>query len=71
MLVSDEFVSFMVKKGASIGWYFNYMPVGRQPDTDLMTSPEQRAYRLKRMGELRKTQDITVADFWNDGLLTG
>ena len=71
MLVSDEFVDFMVKKGASIGWYFNYMPVGRQPDTDLMTSPEQRAYRLKRMGELRKTKDITVADFWNDGLLTG
>ncbi len=71
MLVSDEFVDFMVTKGASIGWYFNYMPVGRQPDTELMTSPEQRAYRLKRMGELRKDKDITVADFWNDGLLTG
>ena len=71
LLVSDEFVDLMVKKGASIGWYFNYMPVGREPDTDLMTTPSQRAYRWNRINELRKTKDITIADFWNDGILTG
>lgn len=71
LLVSDEFVDGMIKKGASIGWYFNYMPVGRKPDTDLMTTPEQRAFRWKRMNELRKAKDVTIADFWNDGILTG
>lgn len=71
LLVSDEFVDFMIRKGASIGWYFNYMPVGRQPDTDLMTTPAQRAYRWKRIIELRDVKDIAIADFWNDGVLTG
>jgi len=71
LLVSEEFVDMMVKKGACIGWYFNYMPVGREPDTDLMASPEQRAFRWKRINELRKTKDIAIADFWNDGILTG
>ena len=71
LLVSDEFVDLMVKKGASIGWYFNYMPVGREPDTDLMTTPAQRAYRWDRINKVRKIKDIAIADFWNDGLLTG
>jgi len=71
LLVSDEFVDMMVGKGASIGWYFNYMPVGREPDTDLMTTPSQRAYRWNRINELRKTKDVAIADFWNDGILTG
>ncbi len=71
LLVSDEFVDLMVKKGASVGWYFNYMPVGREPDTDLMTTPEQRAYRWKRLQDLKKTKDLVLADFWNDGILTG
>lgn len=71
LLVSDEFVDHMVNKGASVGWYFNYMPVGREPDTDLMTTPEQRAYRWKKLQELKKTKDIVLADFWNDGILTG
>jgi MoaA/NifB/PqqE/SkfB family radical SAM enzyme len=71
LLVTDEFVDFMVENGASIGWYFNYMPIGRQPDTKLMTSPDQRAYRWERINELRRKKDLIIADFWNDGTLTG
>ncbi|MBN1113861.1 MAG: radical SAM protein [Oligoflexia bacterium] len=71
LLVEDSFVDFWIRQGASIGWYFNYMPIGREPDTDLMNTPEQRAYRWKRINELRKTKDIVLADFWNDGTLTG
>jgi len=71
LLVSDEFVDLMIKKGASVGWYFNYMPVGREPDTTLMTTPEQRSYRWNRLQELKKVKDISLADFWNDGVLTG
>ncbi|MFO7928262.1 MAG: radical SAM protein [Candidatus Humimicrobiaceae bacterium] len=69
LVVSDEFVDLFVEKGAFIGWYFNYIPIGREPDTSLMPTPEQRDYRRKRILEIRKTKDIIVADFWNDGPL--
>ena len=31
-ICSDEFVSRMVEKGCSYGWFFQYIPVGRDPD---------------------------------------
>ncbi len=69
LVVSDEFVDFFVSKGCFIGWYFNYIPIGREPNMDLMPTPEQRDYRRKRILEIRKTKNIIVADFWNDGNL--
>lgn len=71
LVVSDEFVDFYRKKGCSLGWYFNYVPVGRVPMLDLMPTPEQRVHRRRRLLELRATRDIVLADFWNDGALTG
>jgi MoaA/NifB/PqqE/SkfB family radical SAM enzyme len=70
-IVSDEFVDFYEKKGCFIGWYFNYVPVGRHPDMDLMPTPEQRIRRRWRLLELRSKHPILLADFWNDGPLTG
>jgi MoaA/NifB/PqqE/SkfB family radical SAM enzyme len=69
LVVSDEFIDFFVKKGAFIGWYFNYVPIGREPDLDLMPTPEQRDYRRARILEIRRRNEIVVADFWNDGHL--
>lgn len=69
LVVSDELVDFFVKKGCFVGWYFNYIPIGREPNLDLMPTPEQRDYRRKRILEIRKTKNIIVADFWNDGNL--
>lgn len=71
LVVSDEFIDFFLKKGCFIVWYFNYMPVGRSPDLDLMSTPEQRSWRRKRIIELRKTKKLLLADFWNDGPLVG
>ena len=71
LIVSDEFVDFFVDKGCFLGWYFNYMPIGRNPDVDLMPTPEQRNYRRKRIIEMRKTKPIVLADFWNDGTSVG
>jgi len=71
LVTSDEFVDFYVEKGAALGWYFQYMPIGREPQLDLMPTPEQRDARLQRMLELRRTHDILLADFWNDGPLCG
>jgi len=70
-LVSDEFVDFYEKKGCFIGWYFNYVPIGRKPEVDLMPTPEQRIRRRRRLLELRRNRNIILADFWNDGPLTG
>jgi len=69
-IVSDEFVDFYVEKGIYLGWYFNYIPIGREPDMTLMPTPEQRNYRRKRILEIRDTKKVVVADFWNDGILT-
>ena len=69
LVVSDEFVDLFIEKGAFIGWYFNYIPIGKEPDMDLMPTPEQRDYRRKRIREIRKGNKIIIADFWNDGPL--
>jgi MoaA/NifB/PqqE/SkfB family radical SAM enzyme len=71
LLVSDEFIQFFADQGCFLGWYFNYLPVGRSPDMSLMPTPEQRIYRYKRLRDLRTKAPMLVADFWNDGPLTG
>lgn len=70
MLASDEFIDFYVKLGTYFGWFFNYIPIGRAPDMELMPTPEQRNRMRLRTLEIRRTRPIFVADFWNDGALT-
>lgn len=69
LVVSDEFIDLFVDKGCFVGWYFNYVPIGREPNLHLMPTPEQRDYRRRRILEIRRTKNIIVADFWNDGPL--
>lgn len=64
---SDEFIDSMIEKGAWFGWYFTYMPIGKDAHTDLMVSAEQRAWMYKRVHEIREKKPIFVLDFWNDG----
>jgi MoaA/NifB/PqqE/SkfB family radical SAM enzyme len=71
LLSSDDFVDFMIEKGCILGWYFMYVPIGREPSFELMPTPEQRAHQLKRLMYLRATKPILLADFWNDGPLVG
>jgi MoaA/NifB/PqqE/SkfB family radical SAM enzyme len=73
LIMSDEFVKFYAEQGAFLGWYFQYMPIGREPVLELMPTPEQRLYRYHRLEALRENQDmgILLADFWNDGPLVG
>jgi len=70
-ITSDEFADMMVEKGAFYGWYFLYMPVGRDPDLSLMPTAEQRVQLHKGVMHIRETRPILVADFWGDGPLTG
>jgi len=71
LVSSDEFIDLMVEKGCLFGWHFIYIPIGREPDTSLMVSPEQRQKVRERVWRARATKPIFLADFWNDGSLTG
>ncbi len=70
-VLSDEFIDFMVNKGAKIAWYFQYIPIGRTPDVNLMLTPQQRMHSYERIHEVRSTKPLFAADFWNDGPYTG
>jgi MoaA/NifB/PqqE/SkfB family radical SAM enzyme len=72
MLSSEEFVDYyMNEKGCFLGWYFQYMPIGTRPSLELMTTPEQRIQRLKRISKIRRENKSLIADFWCDGPLVG
>ena len=71
LITSDEFVRFYTEQGALLGWYFQYMPIGREPALDLLPTPAQRLSRYHRLQALRETHDLLLADFWNDGPLVG
>ncbi|RJX24170.1 MAG: radical SAM protein [Dethiobacter sp.] len=70
-LFSTEFIDFLVEKGVTYMWSFHYIPVGRDPNVELMLIPEQRLWMLERVRELRRTKPVFIADFWNDGEYTG
>lgn len=70
VITDDDYVDMLIEKGASLGWYFTYIPIGREPDVSLMPTPEQRDYQRRRVCELRQSKPILLADFWNDGWLT-
>jgi MoaA/NifB/PqqE/SkfB family radical SAM enzyme len=71
MLLSDKFIDYYTKLGCSVGYYFQYMPIGRSPSFELVPTPEQRMHRYERILELRKNKPILLADFWCDGPLVG
>ncbi len=68
---SDEFIDFMIEKGAYLGWFFLYMPVGARPDPKLMPTPKQRLHLYRRDVEIRKTKPLFIIDFWNDAPWVG
>ncbi len=45
-VTSDEFLDFLIEKGARYSWYFHYMPVGNNASTELMLKPEQRGIHV-------------------------
>ncbi|MCL5074539.1 MAG: radical SAM protein [Chloroflexi bacterium] len=71
VITSDEFIDLMIGKGATYGWYFSYIPIGRSPDLNYMPTPAQRNQLRAAVNRIRTTKPIMVADFWNDGALTG
>ena len=64
---SDAFVDLMIEKGALFGWYFTYIPVGKDAVTELMVDAQQRAYMYHKIREWRESKPCFLLDFWNDG----
>jgi MoaA/NifB/PqqE/SkfB family radical SAM enzyme len=66
-ILSEEFVDFIMEKGALLAFMFHYMPIGRSFTLDLMPTPEQRAWMWRRSWEVVREKRFFVADFWNHG----
>ncbi len=71
VVTDDKFIEYYMNKGAIFGWYFMFMPVGKDPILDLVPTPEQRVYTGKKVAALREKYPMFLADFWNDGPAAG
>ncbi len=71
ILSTDAFLDEYMNRGALFGWLFNYIPVGRKPDLNLMPSPEQRNGIREAALRWQKTKPIFIGDFWNNGASVG
>lgn len=68
LISSDEFVDFyFMEQGATYGWIFQYMPIGRGHTLEMMISPEDRLELLERTWRLVRERKVFLADFWNSG----
>ena len=70
-ITSEPFMDFLIDQGCLFGWFFMYLPIGREPNIQLMPTPEQRDALRERVAQIRATRPILVADFWNDGPVVG
>lgn len=71
VVTSFEFIDMLIEKGCYIGWYFQFLPIGKDPDISLVPLPEQRLKLKKFIEEVRATRPIFIGDFWNDGPFVG
>ena len=66
-ILSEEFIEFIMEKGAQLAFIFHYMPIGRSFSLDLMPTPEQRAWMWRRSWEIVREKQFFMPDFWNHG----
>jgi MoaA/NifB/PqqE/SkfB family radical SAM enzyme len=71
VVTDDKLLEHFLDLGALFGWFFVFMPVGKDPILDLVPTPEQRVATGKRVRELRAKYPLFLADFWNDGEQVG
>ncbi|WP_427340329.1 radical SAM protein [Caloranaerobacter sp. DY30410] len=64
---SEKYLDLMIEKGCTFGWYFTYMPLGKDAALDLVARPDQREYMYQFVRKMREKKPIFILDFWNDG----
>ncbi len=67
----DQFYDMLIEKGVAYSWIFHYMPIGKDPNLDMMLTPDQRAFMADRINEIRSSKPLFSIDFWNDGTYSG
>ncbi len=68
LVTSEEFADFYFEQqGATYGWLFQYMPIGRKHTLELMVTPQQRMEMFHRTWRMVRERKIFIADFWNSG----
>lgn len=70
-VASDEYIDWLIAKGAFFAWIFTYMPVGADSPAELMPSPEQREMLYRFNKHVRETKPLFTLDFQNDGEFVG
>jgi len=71
VLMTDEFYDkYFDELGVSYMWMFQYMPIGRHFNTELMIKPAQRFELFKKWKHTIREKHQFVADFWNSAELT-
>ncbi len=71
LLTKDtRLIEALVEKGAFYTWLFHYIPIGSNPDPELMITPEQREELVETIPEVRSNYPLFIVDFWNDGYFT-
>jgi MoaA/NifB/PqqE/SkfB family radical SAM enzyme len=69
-LMSERFLDFFFEEnGAFYGFFFHYMPTGRDADPDMMPTPEQRLEFWRRSWDAISRKKVFLFDFWNHGTL--
>ena len=73
--VTDEkFLRFIAEKGARFGFYFHFMPVGKNSVPELMPTVEQRKKMIEKIRWVRSPEcdiEFYPMDFQNDGEYVG
>lgn len=70
-IVSDEFFQMLLKNGCFVIWFFQFLPVGKDPQLELMATAQQRDLLRQKVAQIRARLPIFIGDFWNDGPFLG
>ncbi len=73
-VTSDEFYDLEIEMGAKFAWYFHYMPVGSDADTNLLLTPDQREHVYRAIRDKRDAingKPIFTVDFQHDAEFVG
>jgi len=65
-LADTDFLLERWQDGCRMGFYIEYLPLGRQPDTTLCLTPAQRIVFRNRFLELRRQQRMFLVQFPDD-----
>jgi len=69
-ILGDEFLDFFFNiQGAFYGFYFQYLPIGKNSDFNHMPTPGQRLEFWKNIWGVIERKKLFLIDFWNHGTL--